>query len=289
MNNKHYLPEGRLIGTAENDSAVKDMSSVRQSMADSRILEGCVQKCDSDLNLTVSVGGLTGYIPKSETSTGESRDIAIISRVGKPVCFKITDIQDDRLILSRKQAQEEALEYFLKNLETGDVIDATVIHMEPFGAFVDMGCGIPAMISIDKISTARIPHPSERFSPGMQIHAVVSQVDKDSKRFNLSHKELLGTWEENTAHFTQGETVQGIVRSVQQYGAFVELAPNLSGLTEPCENITEGDRVSVYIKSIVPEKRKVKLIIISKLESGKAEVYTPDYYITEGNVSSWKY
>ena len=142
----------------------------------------------------------------------------------------------------------------------GDVISARVTHLEPFGAFVDIGCGIISFLPIDTISVSRIAHPKERFCIGMDIKVVVKNLD--GTRVNLTHKELLGTWEENASFFAIGETVSGIIRSVEDYGVFVELAPNLAGLAEPYENALEGEQASVYIKNIVPEKMKFKLVII---------------------------
>ena len=82
------------------------------------------------------------------------------------------------------------------------------------------------MIPIDCISVSRISHPSDRFTLGQTIQAVVTSVS--DFRIGLSHKELLGTWMENAAKFAVGETVSGIVRSVESYGVFVELTPNLA-------------------------------------------------------------
>ena len=73
-------------------------------------------------------------------------------------------------------------------------------------------------------------------------------------RVSLSHKELLGTWEENAALFSSGETVSGIVRSVEHYGVFVELAPNLAGLAEPKDGVKVGQQASVYIKNLIPDE-----------------------------------
>ena len=84
-------------------------------------------------------------------------------------------------------------------------------------------------------------------------------VDVENRRITLTHRELLGTWEENAALFAAGETVRGIVRSVEPYGVFIELAPNLSGLAENREGLTPGTPVSVYIKSILPQRMKIKL------------------------------
>ena len=96
------------------------------------------------------------------------------------------------------------------------------------------------------------------------------------------------TWLENASWFQPGETVPGIVRSVQPYGSFVELTPNLSGLTDAREGLAPGDRVSVYIKSIRPERMKVKLQLIEKLPP---EGTPPPlkYQITDGRLDRWVY
>ena len=73
--------------------------------------------------------------------------------------------------------------------------------MEPFGAFLDIGCGVVSFIGIENISVSRISHPSERFFPGQDIRAAVLSVDRTLERVTLTHRELLGTWEENAAQF----------------------------------------------------------------------------------------
>ena len=105
---------------------------------------------------------------------------------------------------------------------------------------------------------------------------------------NLSHKELLGTWLENAAGFAPGDAVPGIVRGVRDYGVFIELTPNLSGLADWRGDLRPGERVSVYIKSIRPESRKVKLQIIQDLgPAGEPEALR--YFITDGVVKNWIY
>ena len=135
---------------------------------------------------------------------------------------------------------------------------------------------------IDTISVSRIEHPRERFTVGMDIRAVIKSIENG--RISLSHKELLGTWEENANNFCAGETVAGIVRSVENYGAFVELAPNLAGLAESKDGVKAGQQASVYIKSIIPEKMKIKLIIIDSFNTaatGKSKYFYNDEHITE--------
>ena len=149
---------------------------------------------------------------------------------------------------------------YIAGLTCGDVIPVRITHLEPFGAFADIGCGIVSLLPIDAISVSRIDHPKERFTVGMDIRAVVRM--KDENRITLSHRELLGTWTENAERFRVGETVAGIVRSVESYGIFVELTPNLAGLAELKENVHAGQQASVFIKSILPNRMKVKLVLV---------------------------
>ena len=171
-------------------------------------------------------------------------------------------------------------------LMAGDIIEARVTHLEQFGCFVDIGCGISSLIPIDAISVSRISHPADRFAVGDMIKAVVkSNIDG---RICLTHKELLGTWEENAAQFEVGETVSGIVRSVEDYGVFVELAPNLAGLAELRHDIRTGESVSVYIKSLIPEKMKIKLIIVDVCEKYQ-NTSKLKYYMNDEHIDEWRY
>ncbi|MEE1184935.1 MAG: 30S ribosomal protein S1, partial [Acutalibacteraceae bacterium] len=155
-----------------------------------------------------------------------------------------------------------------------------------FGAFCDIGCGNVALLPIDSISVSRISHPRDRFKIGENIKAVIKSIAPDGK-VTLSHKELLGTWEENAQFFAPGQTVTGVVRSIESYGIFIELAPNLAGLAEPREDVWVGQQASVFIKSVIPEKMKIKLIIIDNFDAK----YSPKIkYFYEGDkISEWNY
>ena len=292
-----YLPEGRLSKTIENQSACASLPALAKAMEQEQILEGRVLLCDAEHNLTVAVGPFVGTIPRSETALGiaegTTREIAILSRVGKPVSFLVQSIggPTDRpvLILSRRRAQERALAHFMTHLTPGDIIPATVTHLEPFGAFVDIGCGFISMIGIEHISVSRIPHPGIRFTVGQEIYVAVRSVDRPQSRVILTHKELLGTWAENAAQFTPGMTVPGYVRGMKEYGAFVELTANLSGLAELRPDLMEGDRVSVYIKAILPERMKIKLLAIDRLPPVGDLPQPLRYFTTEGRLTHWRY
>ncbi len=128
----------------------------------------------------------------------------MISRVSKPVCFRITGFargEDGSItaVCSRRSVQQDCYDNYISKLMPGDVIPAVVTHMENFGCFADIGCGISSLLPIDAVSVSRISHPSDRFRTGQKIHAVVSGRDEQG-RGCLSHKALLGTWVENAAH-----------------------------------------------------------------------------------------
>ena len=215
-----YYPEGWLINTFQNRAATANVSALSDAMREGRILEGRALVCDSAHNLLVDFNGIRGIIPREEGAIGiregTVRDLALISRVNRPVCFVITVIEKSGgqicATLSRRKAQERCLHDFIESLIPGDVVDARITHLEPFGAFADIGCGLISLLPIDGISISRIEHPRERFFPDMDIRAIIKS--KENRKITLSHKELLGTWEENAALFSAGANVAGIVRSV---------------------------------------------------------------------------
>ncbi len=290
-----YYPEGWRIDTPQNRNAMLSYSTLADACRDGQILEGRAVVCDSAHNLIVDLGCMKGVIPREDCAVGiregSVRDIAIISRVNRPVCFVVSGFQkkeDGSLtaLLSRRLAQEKCQEQCLNHLVPGDVVDARITHLEPFGAFADIGCGVVALLPIDAISISRIDHPRERFEVGMDIRAVVRSIEDG--RVTLTHKELLGTWEENCSRFGTGETVAGIIRSIEPYGVFVELTPNLAGLAESREGVQVGQQASVFIKNIIPSRMKVKLIIIDTFDytyrPGK-----PEYFFTGDHMDSFSY
>ena len=181
------------------------------------------------------------------------------------------------------------MEYFLSCLEPGRILLCRVVRLESFGAFLDIGCGVIAILPLYRISVSRISHSRDRFQVGQKIPAVVLRFDRQQRRITMTHRELLGTWMENASCFCAGETVSGIIRSVKDYGYFIELTPNLSGLADTNgQNLLPGDRVSVFIKSIRPEQMKIKLQIIEQLPP--SNLCDPiQYQTTAGQLERWVY
>ena len=289
--NKLFPPEGL------RPPAEFTMASLKEAAERHQILEAVAQRCGPDHTLHFSLDGIAGEMPRSQAVapwvSGAGREIAVLSRVGRPTCFTVTAIRADAkgapvALLSRREAQDQAMDYFLSHLEPGMVLVCRVTRLERFGVFLDVGCGIAAMLPIERISVSRISHPAQRFREGQKILAAVYAIDREARRLTMTHRELLGTWMENASRFCPGETVRGVVRGIQPYGSFIELTPNLSGLAENRQDLAEGDAVSVFIKSIRPESMKLKLQVVERLGPA-AGPETPVYQVTDGRLERWVY
>lgn len=300
-----YLPEGSLLNTSENQEYISSLSGLERAFLEGKILESTVLFCDSAFRLHIDLNGIIGIMEKDETlfcRYGETvKDIAIITRVGKPIAFKVIGFSRENgkvvAILSRKKAQEECNKVYLSSLTPGDIIKAKVTHLENFGAFVDIGCGLSSLLTVDCISVSRISHPHDRLSIGEEIYVIIKSRDPSNGRLYVSMKELLGTWEENAKEFEVGQTVLGTVRSIEDYGVFIELAPNLAGLAEiradsrDSEIAKVGAHTAVYIKSILPDRMKIKLVLIDTYR-GTVPQRKHKYFIdceSTSHISHWIY
>lgn len=290
-----FTTEGNLMDSPEVIKAKRSCDTLYTAYQKGQILEAVANVCDCEHNLHVGLGCMPGIIPRDEGALGikegTTRDIALISRVNKPVQFIITGFEENAFgqrtaILSRRAVQLKCTEEYCSRLVPGDIVPAKVTHLEKFGAFVDMGAGINSLIPIDMLSVSRISHPDRRVKVGENIRAVVRNTSES--KITLSLREMLGTWEENAAKFSVGETVTGIVRSVESYGIFIELTPNLAGLSEPNEFAKTGDTVAVYIKSIIPQKMKIKLTIIDIFDEQQPSV-EKIYFPKSSHMDYWRY
>lgn len=286
--------EYRAEGLCRNANHLR-RDELEHCIATGEVLQSTALAYDTNRRLRFELCGHKAYMPYEEcldTSRGETiKDIAVLTRVGRPTCFVITDLRQEEgssvYLLSRAAAQRACRTQYLDTLEAGSVIPCTVTHIENFGAFCDVGCGISALLPIDCLSVSRISSPADRVSVGQQLLCAIKTRDTQG-RIVLTLRELLGTWSENAACFAAGETVVGIVRSVEDYGVFVEIAPNLAGLAEPDSTLQPGQSVSVYIKSILPDKMKIKLVIVNK-NLGQSLRFEPHYFVTKGRLKHWTY
>lgn len=267
MEYQRFVPEGWV-----EDSCSITEQQLTNAITTGEILQGKVSKCDSNYNLYVDLGNnIKGVIPREEVEavnideTGFPKPNICTSKVNKLVQFKVKNVDSrNNYILSRKAVGKEALNWITNELQEGMVVKGIVKSMQPYGVFVEIGGGIVGLLHIEDISIARIKTPAERLKVGQKINVMIKCIDKKLERVILTYKELLGTWEDNVQFFSEGETVKGIARETEKSknGIFIELKPNLVGMAEYKEGIDYGQNVDVYIKKIIPEKKKIKLLIV---------------------------
>ena len=280
-----YFPEGV-------NPMMPASEDLHRGISTGEIFQALCVKCDEFHNLHVDLGDIRGIIPREEAALGirerAVREIAILSRVGKYVCFQVVGFDSSgTAILSRRAAQAEAKSYFINTLRPGEIIPAVVQNTSGFGVFCDIGCGYTTLMRIERCCVSRLAHTNELFSAGQHIFAAVLGVDETAGLIHLSGRELLGTWEENANQFRPGQTVAGTVRSIMPYGVFIELTPNLSGLAESGVPAAEGDGVIVYIRSIQTHKHKIKLSVLERLPTPIPSRL--NYIHQSGCMTKWEY
>ncbi len=267
MSSLKFKPEGW-----NNEISQIDISKIKNYIQNDEIMQGLVKKCDKDYNLYINLqNGLTGIMPREEIEAinlqqnNLPRENICTGKVHKFVQFKIKEIKDDNtIIISRKNVQEEALKWVKNDLEVGQRVQGIVKSIKPYGAFIEIGGGIVGLAHIEDLSIARIKSPYERLKIGQKVEVVIKSIDKQKGKVILSYKEILGTWEENAKKFEQGMKTYGIIRETEKNknGIFIELNPNLVGMAEYQEGLEYGEKVSVYIRKIDEEKKKIKLNIL---------------------------
>ena len=261
-----FEPEGW-----NNEITKVDKTNLKTYMDSNKTLQGLVRNCDDKYNLYVSFeNGLVGKIPREEVEAiktdenGLPKTNLCSGKVHKFVQFKIKDVEENELILSRKQVQNEAINWVKNDLKVGQKVNGIVKNIKPYGAFIEIGGGIVGLAHIEDLSVARIKSPYERLKIGQKLEVVVKSINREQGKVILSYKELLGSWEENASKFKAGSKVRGKVRETEKNknGIFIELTPNLVGMAEYEDGLEYGQDVDVYIKKIDYDRKKVKLLIV---------------------------
>ena len=267
MEYQKFIPEGWIDTKAEFDNNL-----LRKAFENGEVLQGYVNNCDSNYNLHINLGNnINGIIPRNELEQinidefGYCNPSICKNKVNNFVQFKVKEIYDDKnLILSRKNVQRDALEWAKNELQEGAIVKGIVKNIRKFGAFVEIGGGVVGLLHIEDISISRIKSPEERFYIGQKINVMIKSIDKENNKIVLSYKELLGNWEDNIKEYNEKTVVEGIVKEADKFknGIFIELKPNLVGLAEYKEGVEYGQKVKVYIKKIIKDRKKIKLLII---------------------------
>ena len=247
----------------------------------------------------VQIGSVRAFCPRSQI---DRRRIEGTQYVGQRFRFRITKLEGGRnVVVSRRQLlEEEAAEQAAavwSGLRVGALVAGTVTSLRDFGAFVDLG-GVDGLIHVSELGYGRVSHPSDVLQVGQRVEAQVVKLEPDPKggsgRVGLSLRALASDpWATAAERFPVGASVCGTVRRLEQFGAFVELAPGLDGLvhvsrlaldrrvSHPRQIVSIGNTVEVTVVGLDPAKRRIGLSMVERARQAKETAETEDRRDTE--------
>lgn len=230
--------------------------------------------------------GVRGFVPASMVSDHFVEDLNQFK--GQELELKIVEIEpsDNRLILSRKelvQAEREAKrQAVMEKLVAGDVVEGKVARLTNFGAFIDLG-GVDGLVHVSEISYERVNKPADALKVGQEVKVKVLSVDAEKGRISLSIKQTLPEpWEQVPEQVAEGDVLEGIVKRLTSFGAFVEVLPGVEGLVHisqishkhiatPNEVLTSGEKVQVKVLSVDAADHRLALSIKALQEKPAVE------------------
>lgn len=230
--------------------------------------------------------GVRGFVPASMVSDHFVEDLNQFK--GQELELKIVEIEpsDNRLILSRKelvQAEREAKrQSVMEKLVAGDVVEGKVARLTNFGAFIDLG-GVDGLVHVSEISYERVNKPADALKVGQEVKVKVLSVDAEKGRISLSIKQILPEpWEQVPEQVAEGDVLEGTVKRLTSFGAFVEVLPGVEGLVHisqishkhiatPNEVLTSGEKVQVKVLSVDAADHRLALSIKALQEKPAVE------------------
>lgn len=229
--------------------------------------------------------GVRGFIPASLVEAHFVEDFS--EYMGRTLSLIVVELdrEKNRVILSHRavieKEQTEKKSVLLDSIKVGSTIEGTVQRLTDFGAFVDIG-GIDGLVHISQLSHTHIDKPSDVVQEGQTVTVKVLAVDRDNERISLSIKETLpGPWANIADKVKVGDVLEGEVRRLVSFGAFVEILPGVEGLVHisqisnkhigtPQEVLDENQQVKVKVLDVNESEQRISLSIRELEESPKA-------------------
>lgn len=280
--------------------AKKVWEEIEQDFQAGKVIEAPVTNVVKG-GLVVDVG-VRGFVPASMV---EDHFVADFSEYkGQTLAFKIIEIEpsENRLILSHKavvEAEKESKkEELLSSLHDGDVVEGKVARLTDFGAFIDLG-GVDGLVHVSEIAHQHVGKPSDALTVGEDVQVKILSINPEEGRISLSIKETLpGPWTGIETKAAAGTVLDGTVKRLTSFGAFVEVFPGVEGLVHisqishkhiatPHEVLHEGDQVQVKVLEVNPEEHRIALSIKAlepKPESQEEPKEEQEYELPEENI-----
>lgn len=224
--------------------------------------------------LVVDVNGVRGFVPASMVADRFVSDLNQFKNKDIKAQVIEIDAAKARLILSRKAvaAQERAaqLAEAFEKLSVGEVVEGKVARLTDFGAFVDLG-GVDGLVHVSEISHDRVKNPADVLTKGETVNVKILALDAEKGRISLSIKATQpGPWDKVAEEAPAGTVLEGTVKRVKDFGAFVEIFPGIEGLVHvsqishkrienPSEVLKSGDKVQVQVLDVKPAEERISL------------------------------
>lgn len=236
--------------------------------------------------LVVNADGVRGFIPASMITDHFVSDLNQYK--GAELEVKIIEVvpEDNRLILSHRAVAEkdrkEAREKIMGSLKVGDIVEGKVARLTNFGAFVDLG-GIDGLVHVSEISYDHVSKPSDILKVGEDVKVKVLAIEPERNRISLSIKQLQpGPWDDIEEKAAVGSILDGTVKRLVDFGAFVEVLPGVEGLVhisqishkhidKPSDVLKSGEKIQVKVLSVDPEEHRLALSMKALEEAPKEE------------------
>ena len=229
----------------------------------------------TDFGAFIDLGGVDGLLHITDMSYGRVSHPTEVLQIGQEVEVKVLDIdwQRERISLGMKQLQNYPWKDVAEKYPVGTRVQGKVVSITNYGAFVELEPGIEGLVHISEMSwTRNVRHPSKIVSIGETIEAVVLKVDETEEKISLGMKQTeQDPWMILPQRYPVGSRIQGKVRNLTSFGAFVELEPGIDGLIHisdmswtkrvqhPSEVVKKGDTVDVVVLNIDGENKRISL------------------------------
>jgi small subunit ribosomal protein S1 len=281
----------------------KDWSALEKAFAENRAISGRVTEVVKG-GLRVDVG-VPAFLPGSRSGAKEQADLEKL--VGQDIQCKIIklDTADEDVVVDRRTVLEEeekqSRQKRLAELVEGVTLRGTVRSVTDFGAFVDLGGGLDGLLHVTDMAWHRVAKPSDFVNPGDSVEVKILKISPETRRISLGMKQLTpDPWTVASENFQVGQRVHGKVSRLQDFGAFIELAPGVDGLIHvsemswakkikrPADVLKVGESVEVVVLGVNAAERRIALGLKQALGDPWEEAsrkYAPGT-IVEGPVSS---
>lgn len=270
--NRRNIVVSRRVVLEEERNKLRDR--LLEEIEVGQVREGIVKNV-TDFGVFVDLGGVDGLLHITDMSWGRIVHPNEITKVGETIHVKVLDYNPEttRISLGLKQLEPYPWENIEARYPIGSRVKGRIVSVTDYGAFIELEKGIEGLIHVSEMSwTQHVKHPSKLVKPSDEIEAVVLNIDKENEKISLGIKQLEpDPWSVVDINFPVGNEVEGKVRNLTAFGAFVELDEGIDGLVHisdmswtkrlqhPNEMVKKGDTVRVKILSIDKENRRISL------------------------------